>query len=103
MERKNRYQLSTELYKLALSACGLTYEDGIILDSDNRKLGRYQSRFAPLCKTVKFDNEVIDGVVIFGDGCVELHDKAGQDAYNWDNYPNSVLSEVVNNIQIILE
>lgn len=102
MAKKSRRTLSAELYEKTTKAAGLTFEeeDGEFIRESGEVLGRYQAIHIPLHSAVEYDDELIDEVLIFGDGCIELHDCNSQDAYNWDDYPNEVLSGVVDNIII---
>lgn len=100
MVKKNRRTLSAELYDKAVKAAGLTFDEGDFVQQNGAVLGRYQAIHIPLQRVVECGDEVIDEVLIFGDGCLELHDYTSQDAYNWEDYPNEVLSDVVDNIKI---
>lgn len=100
MAKKSRRTLSAELYEKATIAAGLKFEEGEFIRESGEVLGRYQAIHIPLQCAVEYEDELIDEVLIFGDGCVELHDCNSQDAYNWDDYPNEVLSGVVDNIII---
>ena len=99
-KKKNRRELFMELMDKTMDVAMLRYEDGEFIDAEDNVLGRYQAKHISLQDKVFFEDELIDEVLLFGDGTIEFHDYNSKDAYCWEDYPNEVLSGVVDNIII---
>lgn len=106
---KQDWQLHDEIFLLACNLIGYEVINGDIF---------YQGEMMPYCefesvnleRTIPFDGDEIDAVLVFGDGTVELHLKNEQDAYNWGEFSGlvrgeceeNILQEVVNVLQEML-
>ena len=45
---------------------------------------------------VGYDEDAIDGVIVFADGTIEFHNWSTEDAFNWTSHPVEVIEEVLN-------
>jgi hypothetical protein len=44
---------------------------------------------------IPFENDYIDAVLFFGDGCIEFHYKEDMDALNWSQFPTEIIEQVL--------
>lgn len=47
---------------------------------------------------IPFENDYIDAVLFFGDGCIEFHYKEDMDALNWSEFSAEVIEQVLVNL-----
>lgn len=47
---------------------------------------------------IPFENDYIDAVLFFGDGCIEFHYKEDMDALNWSQFPTEIIEQVLTNL-----
>ena len=47
---------------------------------------------------VGYDEDAIDGVLVFADGTIEFHNWSTEDAFNWTSHPVEVIEEVLNKV-----
>jgi hypothetical protein len=47
---------------------------------------------------IPFENDYIDAVLFFGDGCIEFHYKEDMDALNWSEFPTEIIEQVLANL-----
>lgn len=47
---------------------------------------------------IPFENDYIDAVLFFGDGCIEFHYKEDMDALNWSQFPTEIIEQVLANL-----
>ena len=107
---KQDWQLHDEIFELACELSGLVVQNGMLLDFSGGILPYYEFESVELERTIPFDGDEIDAVLVFGDGTVELHLKNEQDAYNWGEFSGlvrgeceeDILQEVVNVLQEML-
>ena len=77
-----------------------------LIDKDGTEVSYDDFDFCPIDDTfVEAENTaweindkkmICDGVLFFGDGCVEFHDKIGQDAYHWDCFTDESVLKIEN-------
>lgn len=54
--------------------------------------------FIELKYEIPFQNDCIDGILVFGDGTIEFHLKNEQDAYNYSQFDNEIIKKILENI-----
>jgi hypothetical protein len=47
---------------------------------------------------IPFENDYIDAVLFFGDGCIEFHYKEDMDALNWSEFSTEIIEQVLSNL-----
>lgn len=47
---------------------------------------------------IPFENDYIDAVLFFGDGCIEFHYKEDMDALNWSEFSTEIIEQVLANL-----
>lgn len=47
---------------------------------------------------IPFENDYIDAVLFFGDGCIEFHYKEDMDALNWSEFSTEIIEQVLTNL-----
>ena len=47
---------------------------------------------------IPFENDYIDAVLFFGDGCIEFHYKEDMDALNWSEFSTEIIEQVLVNL-----
>lgn len=47
---------------------------------------------------IPFENDYIDAVLFFGDGCIEFHYKEDMDALNWSQFSTDIIEQVLTNL-----
>lgn len=47
---------------------------------------------------IPFENDYIDAVLFFGDGCIEFHYKEDMDALNWSQFSTEIIEQVLTNL-----
>lgn len=47
---------------------------------------------------IPFENDYINAVLFFGDGCIEFHYKEDMDALNWSQFPTEIIEQVLANL-----
>ena len=95
-----KFELYESLFECMMKGCNLSVNswDGIIYTEDNDVLEWDECEFFSFPTPI----ENIDGILLFGDGTIEFHDKNTQDAYNWGDYENDFIETIVKYFLAIL-
>lgn len=87
------------LLSLSIVASGIKVNDDIMYDSENNELAWEDMEYVALDNTILYNNGHINGVLIFGDGTIEFHEKESEEAFNWVEYPIEVIQSVINQLK----
>ena len=87
------------LLSLTIVASGIKVNDDIMYDSENNELAWEDMEYVTLDNTIPYNNGHINGVLIFGDGTIEFHEKESEEAFNWVEYPIEVIQSVINQLK----
>lgn len=75
-----------ETYSLMVNDSPMEWTDHEVIDLPNE---------------VEFDEDSIDGVLIFGDSTIEFHLKNEQDAINWTGFSEEVIENVIKQLGLV--
>lgn len=87
------------LLSLAIVASGIKVKDDIMYDSEDNELAWEDMEYVALDITIPYNNGHINGVLIFGDGTIEFHEKESEEAFNWIEYPIEVIQSVIDQLK----
>lgn len=94
-----KLEIFDTLLSLTIVASGIKVNDDIMYDSEDNELAWEDMEYVTLDNTIPYNNEHIDGVLIFGDGTIEFHEKESEEAFNWIEYPIEVIQSVINQLK----
>lgn len=102
MEIKNEIKFRLALIDKLTSACA-SYLGVHIDDDSNVFIGDnvfepYDCETIGLSKTIPYDNDLIDSVLMFGDGTIEFHLQDSQEAFNWNEFNNEIIIIILKQI-----
>lgn len=89
-----KYGLFDTLFIHALVAGGMSINDDIIVDRDNRELAWDDMEYINLNTNIIYEDYNIDGVLVFGDGTIEFHDANSEEAFNWVEFPKEIIEKI---------
>ena len=93
-------ELYESLFECVMRGCNLSMDSwkGVIFTDKNEVLEWDE------CECFSFPTPIdnVDGILLFGDGTLEFHDKDTQDAYNWADYENDFIENVLKYLYAIL-
>lgn len=72
-------------------------EDGII--NNGVKMEWYDLESLSLFNPIPYENDRIDGVLLFGDGTIEFHLENDGDALNWAEFSNDYIKMIIQELQ----
>ena len=90
------------LMTLICGILGLSWNDetySLMVNDSARELSDYEEIKLP--NEVEFDEDSIDGVLIFGDSTIEFHLKNKQDAINWTEFSDEVIEKVIKQLGLV--
>lgn len=87
------------LMGVVVNALSITFKDDVMVDKDKMEMSWEDYDYLHLDIGVKYENTHIDGVLIFGDGTIEFHEKETEEANNWADYPIHIIHNVIDNIK----
>ena len=87
------------LLSLTIVASGIKVNDDIMFDSQDNELAWEDMEYVALDNTIPYNNGHINGVLIFGDGTIEFHEKESEEAFNWVEYPIEVIQSVIDQLK----
>lgn len=93
-----RLELHDEIFALASEMCGLKFF-GRTIYTGGKALPYDDYVDILLRKGISVEGDEIDAVLIWGDGTVEFHLRDECDAFNWSEYDDSVLEQVLNDLR----
>jgi hypothetical protein len=73
-------------------------DENEIQDKDGSILETYDFETIFLNTPISVDNDEIDCVLVFGDGCVEFHLKNDLDAVNWGEFDDEIIIKVIEDL-----
>lgn len=94
-----KYGYFDTLLSLAIVASGIKVEDDIMLDSEGKELAWEDMEYIELENTIPYSNGHLDGLLIFGDGTIEFHDKDSEEAFNWSEFPIEIIQKVIDRLE----
>ena len=71
------------------------------VNDKNYYLEPYDYEFVELQNDIPFEDDFIDGVLFFGDGCIEFRFKNTCEAENWSKFDESIILSVINELKTI--
>lgn len=105
-EALDTLSLGYSLIAIVFNKLGLLFgeDDYAIICKDGTILESYDYEFLDIPLTsikMKDDNIdfVCDGVLFFGDGCVEFHDAESRDAFNWSEFTDESILLIIEKIK----
>lgn len=87
------------LLATAIVAGKIKVVDDIMYDSEDNELAWDDMEYIELGNTIPYNNSHIDGVLIFGDGTIEFHEKESEEAFNWADYPINIIISVIERLK----
>lgn len=87
------------LLSLSIVASGINVKDDIMYDSEDNELAWEDMEYIDFENTIPYNNNHIDGLLIFGDCTIEFHEKESEEAFNWAEYPIEVIQSVINQLK----
>jgi hypothetical protein len=87
------------LLSLAIVASGIKVEDDIMHDSEGKELAWEDMEYIEFDNTIPYSNGHLDGLLIFGDGTIEFHDKDSEEAFNWSEFPIEIIQKVIDRLE----
>ena len=91
------------LFNLAIVVSSLNIKDGILYDANGDELNWDDMEFVDLNKPIYYKGNHIDGLLIFGDGTIEFHEKESEDAFNFADYPIEIIISVIKQLENIIK
>ena len=89
-----KIMLGDKLIELSMTILGLSsigngeiYNNGVLLDWDNFESIEIEP--------IPYDEDNIDGVLIFGDATIEFHLENECDALNWADFDEKIIIQVI--------
>ena len=84
----------------------LVYEDGseffcndhLFLEIPTTEIAVEETSIQLLDETIK-----CDGILFFGDGCMEFHSAEDEDAYHWDNFTDESIKKITEIVAELVE
>ena len=61
----------------------------------------YDYEFLELNNPIPYEDDCLDGVLLFGDGCIEFRFKNTCEAENWSKFDESTILSVINELKTI--
>lgn len=83
----------------AIIAGKIKVVDDIMYDSEDNELAWEDMEYIALENTIPYKGNHIDGVLIFGDGTIEFHEKEIEEAFNWADYPIDIIIGVIDRLK----
>lgn len=68
----------------------------------NYYLEPYDYEYLELSNDIPYEDDFIDGVLIFGDCTIEFHFKSGLDAENWCKFSTDIIESVISELKNIV-
>lgn len=87
------------LLSLTIVASGIKVNDDIMFDSEDNELAWEDMEYVAFDNTIPYNNGHINGVLIFGDGTIEFHEKESEEAFNWADYPIEIIQNVIDRLK----
>jgi hypothetical protein len=87
------------LLSLVIVASGIKVKDDIMYDSEDNELAWEDMEYIGFENTIPYNNNHIDGLLIFGDGTIEFHEKESEEAFNWADYPIEIIQSVIDRLK----
>lgn len=91
------------LLATAIVAGKIKVVDDIMYDSEDNELAWEDMEYIGFENTIPYNNNHIDGVLIFGDGTIEFHEKESEEAFNWFDYPINIIVSVIERLKDKIE
>ena len=87
------------LLSLVIVASGIKVKDDIMYDSEDNELAWEDMEYIGFENTIPYNNNHIDGLLIFGDCTIEFHEKESEEAFNWADYPIEIIQSVIDRLK----
>lgn len=87
------------LLSLAIVASDIKVKDDIMYDSEDNELAWEDMEYIGFENTIPYKGNHIDGVLIFGDGTIEFHEKESEEAFNWVDYPIEIIQNIIDRLK----
>lgn len=87
------------LLATAIVAGKIKIVNDIMYDSEDNELAWEDMEYIEFRNTIPYNNNHIDGVLIFGDGTIEFHEKESEEAFNWADYPIDIIVGVIDRLK----
>ena len=97
-EALKKIRLYDILVKELITALELSVVEGGIM-KNGEIMEWHDLESVSLFKPIPYENDRIDGVLLFGDGTIEFHLENDGDAINWAEFSNDYLKMIIQELQ----
>jgi hypothetical protein len=87
------------LLSLAIVASGINVKDDIMYDSEDNELAWEDMEYISFNNSIPYSEGHLDGLLIFGDGTIEFHEKESEEAFNWVDFPIEIIQSVIDRLK----
>ena len=87
-----------KLIEYSISILNAVVNDNVI-SVNGEEWETYDHEMIEIKDKIPYKNDFIDGILFFGDACVEFHLENEQDALNWVEFPTDVALQVLIKLQ----
>ena len=94
-----KYGYFDTLLSLAIVASGIKVKDDIMYDSEDNELAWEDMEYISFNNSIPYSDGHLDGLLIFGDGTIEFHEKESEEAFNWADYPIEIIQSVIDRLK----
>ena len=90
-EMKFRNALGDKLVSVCSSYLNISFDDDLNTYVNGKIFEPYDYEFIEIPNVIPYENDCIDGILIFGDGTIEFHLKDSEEAFNWNEFNNEII------------
>jgi hypothetical protein len=94
-----KYGYFDTLLSLAIVASGIKVKDDIMYDSEDNELAWEDMEYISFNNSIPYSNGHLDGLLIFGDGTIEFHERDSEEAFNWVDFPIETIKQVIDRLK----
>lgn len=90
-EMKFRIALGDKLVSVCSSYLNISFDDDLNTYVNGKIFEPYDYEFIEIPNVIPYENDCIDGILIFGDGTIEFHLQNSKEAFNWNEFNNEII------------